>query len=322
MKKLVQFIIHSKTATYIAALLCACSWWLSLDFQSSWLLSSIISLAYLALGLYLMRVDTRSYFTISGKSTLAGTLFLMGCSLAPQMGTNLTAMEHLALLALAGLLLLQTYRRHDAMGTYFMAFSLIGTASLITPTILFGAPILLICCSLLKSLHLRTGLASLFGILLPYWVTTCVLFLTDTPLPIDEFIHSFLTPPVASTSPQGDALFINGNALSHEILQTLWLLLLTIPSIITTFFSRNILKARTQLNLYFLTIVQLLLAIIIIIFPTLFMTMLPLLLLICSILGGTFFIRNYRGARIYLIVLMIVWLFIIALSAWNNCTIY
>ena len=322
MRKLIQFIIHSKTTTYIAALLCACSWWFSIDFHSSWLLPSIISLAYLALGLYLMHTDTCSYFTISGKSTLAGTLFMMGCALAPQMATDLTVMKHFILLAMAGLLLLQTYRRNDAMGTYFMAFSLIGTASLITPTILFGAPILMICCSLLKSLHLRTVLASLLGLLLPYWVTTCVLFLTDTPLPIDEFIHSFLTPAAASTSPQGDALFIKGNALSHEILQTLWLLLLTIPSIITTFFSRNILKARTQLNLYFLTIVQLLLAIIIIIFPTLFMTMLPLLLLICSILGGTFFIRNYRGARIYLIILMIVWLFIIALSAWNNCTIY
>ena len=269
-----------------------------------------------------MHTDTCSYFTISGKSTLAGTLFMMGCALAPQMATDLTVMKHFILLAMAGLLLLQTYRRNDAMGTYFMAFSLIGAASLITPTILFGAPILMICCSLLKSLHPRTVLASLLGLLFPYWVTTCVLFLTDTPLPIDEYIHSFLTPAAASTSPQGDALFIKGNALSHEILQTLWLLLLTIPSIITTFFSRNILKARTQLNLYFLTIVQLLLAIIIIIFPTLFMTMLPLLLLISSILGGTFFIRNYRGARIYLIILIIVWLFIIALSAWNNCTIY
>ena len=321
MKRVLGLIMHSKAATIVAALLCISMWWLSLDSQPSLLPSGIAAIAYSALGIYLMRINKRTAFNIPCNSPLAGTLFLMGCVLVPQMATSLMPMTQLILLASACSLLLHTYRVNDAMGSYFIAFVLVGAASLISPTLLFVAPLLLVCCPLLKSLHIRTILASLLGLLLPYWVIVCVLFLTDTPIPVDTFVEGLLSP--TSSAPHKDLLLVNGYKLSFAAIQMLWLLLLTIPSIIATFFSRSILKARTQSSLYFLTTTMLLALVFIAIFPALYTTMIPLLLLANAISGSAFFVdRNNMGSRIYFLIMMIVWLLMIALSVWNIFTTY
>ena len=207
------------------------------------------------------------------------------------------------------------------MGTYFIAFALVGVASLITPTILFVAPLLLVCCPLLKSLHIRTVLASLLGLLLPYWVIVCTLFLTDIPIPIDTFADTLLSP--TSPTPHKELFLAHGYKLSFAVIQMLWLLLLTIPSIIATFFSRSILKARTQSSLYFLTTIMLLTLVFVAIFPALYTTLIPLLILANAISGASFFTgRNNMGARVYLLIMLIVWLLMIALSVWNISTTY
>ena len=321
MKKIVGFIIHSKAATIVAALLCISMWWLSLESQSSLLTSSIATLFYPVLGFYLMRINKRIAFNIPGNSPLAGTLFLMSCALLPQMATDLTPIVHLILFVSACSLLLHTYRRNDAMGTYFIAFALAGVASLITPTILFVAPLLLICCSFLKSLHIRTALASLLGLLLPYWIGVCTLFLTDTPIPVDTFADTLLSP--TSSTPYKELFLANGYKLPFVVIQMLWLLLLTAPSIIATFFSRSILKARTQSSLYFLTTIMLLTLVFVAIFPALYTTLMPLLILANAISGVTFFSgRTNMGSRVYLFIMLIVWILMIALSVWNISTTY
>ena len=321
MKKIFGFILHSKAATIVAALLCISMWWFSPESRSSLLIPSIATLFYSALGFYLMRINKRIAFNIPGNSPLAGTLLLMSCALVPQMATSLMPIVHLILLASACSLLLYSYRRNDAMGTYFIAFALVGVASLITPTILFVAPLLLICCPLLKSLHIRTILASILGLLLPYWVIVCALFLTDIPIPIDTFADTLLSP--TSPTPHKELFLAHGYKLSFAVIQMLWLLLLTIPSIIATFFSRSILKARTQSSLYFLTTIMLLTLVFVAIFPALYTTLIPLLILANAISGASFFTgRNNMGARVYLLIMLIVWLLMIALSVWNISTTY
>ncbi len=328
MKKIANFIIHNKVATYVAALLCICIWTSTFivggtNFSTplSSTLQAILSIiTYVTVGIYLIRTNDRSAFNIPHKASLIGTLFLMSCALVPQVA-DFRPLVQLILLSFACHLLLGTYRSHNSMGVYFIAFTLVSMTSLSTPTILLVSPILLSCCALLQSLHIRTVMAAIFGLLLPYWVTVCMLFLADVPIPIDTFLDSLISP--TPTLQQTKIVDIYGYAFHLGSLQTLWLLLLVIPSIIVTFFSHSVPKARTQSNLYFLCIMMLTLLAFIAIFPSLYVTTLPLLLLSSSISSGIFFISTTsRGTRAYLIILLVVWIFIVALSAWNIYTIH
>ena len=324
MNKIAHFIVHSKVATLVAALLCTGLWVTTFitggngdSTSASPILQALIAyVIYATLGAFLMRVNERTTFNIPGKTTLTGTLFFIGSALIPQIGTNTTSIIHLALLSLASYVLLSSYRQHDAMGHYLLAFSLVGIASLVTPAMLFIAPLLLICCILLQSLHLRTILAAIFGLLLPYWVALCALFVTDTPLPTAAFVNALTNPAVQSAH---TSFSVYDYTLSSKLLQLSWLLLLIIPGIMATFFSHSALKARTQSSLYFLTTATLLMTAIIIVVPGLYTAFMPLLFLATSISAAAFFITDsHQGAKIYLITLMVVWILIAALSVWNN----
>ena len=324
MNKIAHFIVHSKVATLVAALLCTGLWVTTFITAGNGaptsalsILQSIVACAiYITSGAFLIRINERTTFNIPGKTALTGTLFLMCSALIPQIATNATSIIHLALLSLASYVLLCSYRQREAMGQYFLAFALVGIASLVTPAMLFIAPPLLICCLLLQSLHLRTILAAIFGLLLPYWVALCALYLTDTPLPTAAFVNA-LTNLAAQSAHTSFSVY--GYALSSKLLQLSWVLLLIIPSIIVTFFSRSALKARTQSSLYFLTTEMLLMTAIIIIVPGLYTAFMPLLYLAISISAAAFFISSsHQGAKVYLIILTVVWLLLAALSVWNN----
>lgn len=328
MNKIVHFIVHNKVATLVAALLCACLWFINLSTGDVVTIPSCVPIAslsptlqliiaivsYLMLGLLLIRTNERIAFNIPKKATLAGTLFFMSSALVPYLAANITSTVHLVLLSTASYMLLCSYRQHEAMGYYFLSFALVGAASLVSPSMLFVAPLLLICCSLLQSLHIRTILASIFGLLLPYWIVVCGLFLTDTPLPTEAFVNALIPPATAQPD-----IAIYGYTLSAKIPQLAWLILLIVPSIIVTFFSRSALKARTQSSLYFLTTAILLMLACIIIVPGFYPAISPLLFLALSISASCHFISNHHhAAKVYLIVLMIAWLFIATLSIWSS----
>ena len=293
---------------------------MSSNASSSFLQFCITGAIYLTSGFFLMRTNERIVYSTDDKTSLTGTLFLMSCALVPSLATNLTVMSHFILLSSVLFLLLRTYRQPGSMGIYFIAFFLVGIISLTHPAILFVAPLLLICCLMLQSLHIRTILASIWGLLLPYWGATCVLFLTEQSFPTDAFVEHLLAP--TTILQQKATTFINGYTLPSEVPQLIWLLLLIMPGISATFFSRSTFKARTQASLYFLTIIVLLMLVFIAIFPVFYIIMLPLLYLASSISSAVFFINgNLRWSRIYLITITIAWLFMAILPAWNNCTI-
>lgn len=321
MKKIVDFIVYNKAATYVAALFCIALWGVSLNTTSSLLIPYVTCTVYLVAGFFLMRTNERIVYSTADKTSLTGTLFLMSCALAPSLATSITVMSHFILLSSALSLLLRTYRQPDSMGIYFTAFVLVGIISLTYPTILFVTPLLLICCLLLQSLHIRTILASIFGLLLPYWGAICVLFITEKSFPIDAYVEHLLSPTIVLQ--QEPITFINGYTFPAEAPQILWFFLLIMPGISATFFSRITLKARTQASLYFLTTAVLLMLALIAIFPAFYTTMLPLLYLAASISSTVFFINgSHRWSRTYLIVITAAWLLMTIISIWNNCPTY
>ena len=86
---------------------------------------------------------------------------------------------HFILFTIACYILLRTYRSRSAMGSYFLAFALVGSQCLMAPSLLLTLPWLVLCGVFMESLHVRTFLAALWGLLCPFWIVCGVLFLTD-----------------------------------------------------------------------------------------------------------------------------------------------
>lgn len=92
-------------------------------------------------------------------------------------------------LVLAYAALFQSYQDHRAMGWIFYTFAALGTASLFDVRVLYYVPVFWAATLLfLISLNLRTFLASIIGIVTPYWfVMTYFLYHEDIETPIRHF---------------------------------------------------------------------------------------------------------------------------------------
>lgn len=115
----------------------------------------------------------------------------------------------------AYLILFQSYQNKEASGTVFYGFLMLGLASLANPHILYFLPLLwLLMATNLLTLSWRTWLASLLGLLTPYWFVCCWLaYQTD------------FSPLISHFSPLVDFQFpIRYNSLSLGIWQTIALL--------------------------------------------------------------------------------------------------
>lgn len=313
MNKIAHFIIHSKAAAYIAALLYIVVWCSrSVQVGGIGFSDCLGLLLSLVMGYLSVRV-AREFSLNDIKNVLPATLFFMGCAIAPQMGPVHGDGIHLALFAVVCYILLRTYRSHNAMGSYFCAFALIGIQCLMEPSLLLTLPWLVLCGVFMESLHVRTFFAALWGLLFPYWIMGGMLFLTDRVETIAPYFDQIL--PLA-----------NGElALPVALqlwMQQLWVLLLILPGSVMILFNRSMkLQASAGLRLLMLSLVVLLVAIWI--FPVSYSALYPCVLLCSSLVGTAFFTMHAnRVKNIYLVVLLILWILSLALYVWSNCIMY
>ena len=312
MNKLAHFIVYSKAATYIAALLCIAMWVLHFVEQGG------VGHSYFALLMWVLA----TYFSVKfgrdlsfneARSTLPVTLFFMGCALAPQMGMGYSGVLHFLLFSTACYVLLRTYRDRSAMGSYFLAFALIGVQCLMAPPLLLTLPCVVLCGAFMESLHGRTFLASLWGLLFPYWVTCGVLFLTDRTALIVPYLGQILPVPLAMSS-----------VLDSPQLwaQPLWVLLLVLPSSVVLLLNRTMrIQASAGYRLLMLALVVLLVTVVI--SPAYYAMLSPCILLHVSLIGATMFVGGENRARnIYLVILFVMWLASLGLYVWNNFLSY
>lgn len=298
MNKLARFIIHSKAAAYIAALLCIAAWIVHVMEQGGGVdvADCLGLLLCIIVGWLSVKVGRELSFG-DAKSGLPATLFFMGCALAPQIIPAGEDAVHL-LLPAACYILLRTYRDRGAMGRYFLAFALVGVECMLAPTLLLALPWLVLCGAFMESLHGRTFFAALWGLLLPYWVAGSVLFLVDrTDLIacwLGEILPSLSAAPVLD-SPQLWAVL-------------LWTLLLAVPGSVTIVLDRTMRQqASAGFRMLIASLVLLLTAVVL--YPRFFPMLMSSVLLFASLIGSTFFVRNgTSGKNIYLVVLLFVWL--------------
>ena len=306
MRKLAHFIIYSKAATYIAALLCVGIWVLHL-IEEGWDAHNYFTLQIWLFAGYLSMKIRRELSYNEARSSLPITLFFMGCSMAPQMGLGWSGVLHFVLFSTACYALLRTYRNRNAMGCYFLAASLIGVQCLMEPPLLLTLPWIMLCGAFMESLHGRTLLASLWGLLLPYWMTLGVLFLTDRLALIAPYIEQIL-PATSLMQLSSSQLWI----------QLLWVLLLALPGSVLVLLNRTMrIQANAGYRLFMLALVVLLVTIVT--FPMCYSLLAPCILLYASLIGATMFVDNENRVRnIYLVTLSAFWLVFLGMYVWNN----
>ena len=315
MKKIAQFIVHSKAAPIIAALLCLCVWGYTDNGQS-------VALAYTQLftfvlaGFTFIRINAKFDFN-SKHSAFPITLLLMCSALNPQM--TWPGILMMVLLTSAISIVLHTYRKRHAMGSYFVAFALMSMGSLYVPQLLYLMPVLLVCCRLMQSLHLRSTLAALLGALFPYWTAFCVLFLTDNMQRIQTFTEALTAnvTPVAThlLLPLGDG---NTMALPTMSIQLCWSLLLIVPAAASLLYTVNV-KVQTRATLFVQCTMLATFIIAAFILPSLYAPLQPVITLLTAIIGSTLFVSSRsRGQNIWLVALLLLWLLTASLYVWNS----
>lgn len=313
MNKVVRFIIHSKAAAYIAALLYIAVWCcrsvLAGDFSLSGCLGLLLSLA----AGYLSVKVAREFSLSDVKNVLPATLFYMGCAVAPQLSLEGGNGVHFILFSIACYMLLLTYRNRSAMGGYFLAFVLIGIECLMAPPLLLALPWLVLCGAFMDSLHARTFLAALWGLLCPFWVVCGALFLTDRVGAISPYFGQILPSELSVSMVLGDTLLWT---------PLLWVLLFALPGSVAILLDRTMkLQANAGFRFAIVSLVVLLIAVCLSL--EIYMALSPSVLISASLIGAGLFVTSEGRARnIYLFTLFILWLVALGLQVWSSFTLY
>lgn len=303
MNKIAHFIVHSKAAAYVVALLCIVAWVLDVLGQGGSVepASCFSLLLCLVIGYLSVKVGRELSFG-DVKSGLPATLFFMGCAMTPQMASAGSDGVHLLLLPTACYMLLRTYRDRSAMGCYFLAFALVGVECMLVPTLLLVLPWLVLCGVFMESLHERTLFAALWGMLFPFWVVGSILFLIDRTGLILGWCGEIL-PSVPSVSILDSPRLWGG---------LLWALLLAGPSSVTIVLDSTM-RQQTSAGFRLLIAVFVMLLVATCLFPQFYLVLSSCVLLCASLIGSLFFARNAtRAKNIYLVVLLLAWLLAIA----------
>ena len=298
MNKLAHFIVQGKAATYIAALLCIVVGIVQMVRDGAgYLQGSLVLLVYLLAGLLLVKT-CRELSLNGGKSTFAATLYYLGCTIVPRLSVDNSEGLAFLLLPTALYLLLKTYRHRFAMGGYFLAFVLVGVACMLVPQLLWAMPLLVLCGAFMESLHGRTLLAALWGLLCPYWVMAGVLFLTDRIGEVSLYFQSLVSPTVAARE-------LWSQPLVHG--QWVWMLLLVVPAGVKIWFDHT-LRAQANASFRFITIAFVVMLIAAMAIPSVCLALSPCLLLLASLIGSVQFMdTTRRGWNIYLFILLLLW---------------
>lgn len=298
MNKIAHFIVHSKAASYIAAILCVVVWVIHAVGRGETInVFGWLGLLLVVVAGYLLVKVGREFSFNDVKNAFPATLFFMSCALAP-IAPEKAGVAHMILFPLACYIMLRTYRDRSAMGNYFFAFLLIGIECLLSPPLLLTLPWLVLCGIFMESLHGRTFFAALWGLLLPYWVAFSVLFLTDRVSVVPSYIGQ-IVPSRSAILPLYD--------IPHLGIQFAWTLLLVLPACMKVLFDRT-LKLQASAGFRLLIASMIVLFVSIGLYSESYSILFPCIQLCASLVGSAFFVCDgNRVKNIYLVVLLILW---------------
>ena len=245
MAKYLQRQIAENWATpYVALLLTMLMWLLAGGLVHGWWLQLVI-LAAIA---FVLGEISNGNVLIRLRNRMTQSVFMLLATMVnPLFGELLPLVATLCFVT--GLLLLfRTYQTAGAVGTYYFSFLLFGVAVLLAPVLLFFVPLLwLLSASHLQSLNSQEGVASLLGLLTPFWMM----------VPMAIYVH-FLNPQLSLLSPLDSFVHFFSNLVQHTSYVTTYYLLplffivtLTAVSIVYFWNHRTNDRIQTRLLLTF-----------------------------------------------------------------------
>ena len=271
-----------------------------------------IQLACFAVATYLMILlnNFNALIRIYSRAITSAFIILscVACLLFPSMEGGIVTVGLVASL----LTLFATYQDREATGWVYYTFLLLGLASLAKVHLLVLIPIYWIIMLFLSSLSLRTFIASLLGLLTPYWFwITAVLFLYKghftpfishfMPLTEVEFFHSYDSIP-----------------LSHYLTYA-FLVILTITGIIHFLRTSYNDKIRTRQLYYSIMFFNIVILVLLPIFPQHYDLLLrPAIILTSPLIGHFIALTNTKITNIAFYIILITALLLTGFNLWTS----
>lgn len=281
-------------------------WCISGVIQHQWW----IQLVCLALAVYLMILFNNFYALIRIYSRAITSAFIVlsgiACFLFPSIEGGIATVGIIASL----LTLFATYQDREAAGWIYYTFLILGLASLAKVHLLVFIPVYWIMMIFISSLSLRTFIASLLGLLTPYWfaITAVLLFYKGDFTP---FTNHFL--------PFGEVGFLNSYStipLSHYLTYA-FLIILTIIGIVHFLRTSYNDKIRTRQFYYSIMFFNIVVLVLMPLFPQHSDLLFRLAIILTSPLIGHFIaLTNTKITNIAFILILITALLLTGFNLW------
>ena len=283
-------------------------WFISGAIQHQWW----IQLACYILATYLMILFNNLYALIRvySRSTTSAFIILscVACFLFPSMEGGIVTVGFIASL----LTLFNTYQNREATGWIYYTFLILGLASVAKVHLLGLIPIYWIMMIFLSSLSLRTFIASLLGLLTPYWIgITAVLF----------HYKGDLTPFTSHFLPLQEITFFtvyDSIPLAHYLTYA-FLVILTITGIIHFLRTSYNDKIRTRQFYYSIMFFNIMILVMLPLFPQHYDLLLrPAIILTSPLIGHFIALTHTKVTNIAFYIMLITALLLTGFNLWTS----
>lgn len=263
--------------------------------DSSW--NTYLSMGLAAFGVYLVAELTNTFVLLRISSRMLSSMaaLFLGAILCLHTFSPGYVIMLFCVLSFFGLF--YTYQQPIPILT-FLSYLLISLGSLLFPQLLLIVPVYWMLQIYLRSLSIRCWVASILGVLVPYWIFFGVALCYEGGL--DLFVKTCMQildikMPQYASIPQSD-IFIYG-----------FLVVFFLFGMVNFYMNSFLDKTRTRIIFKSIIIHGLLVALAIALQPHSFHTLLPLLVVDSAIVGGHFVALTYnRFSHIYCIVMLLI----------------
>lgn len=271
-----------------------------------------IQLACYALAVYLMILlnNFNALIRIYSRATTSAFIVLSGvaCFIFPSLEGSIVTLGFMASL----LPLFATYQNRETTGWIYYTFLILGLVSLVKVHLLALIPLYWILMVILSSISLRTFIASVLGLLTPYWFwIAAVIFL----------YKGNLTPISSHFRPLMEVDFFNTYdkiPISHYLTYAL-LVILTITGIIHFLRTSYNDKIRTRQLYYSIMFFNMVVLVLLPLFPQHYDLLLrPAIILTSPLIGHFIALTNTKVTNIAFYLILITALLLTSFNLWNS----
>lgn len=255
-----------------------------------------ISIGVAALGVYLLAELNNSHVLLRISSRLLSSIFALLLGITLCLHTVHPGQITMVSTLLSFFVLFYSYQTTQPLYP-FITFMFLSMGSLVFPKLLYMIPIYWVCLIHLRSLSLRSFIASILGALVPYWVVLGILVNIE-----GGYVHflDMCNQVIIFERPDYTSLHIT------DISIFAFTIVLLMSGIIN--FYRTNFNDKTRVRIIYNAIIMHSVAVILFMSlqPQYFHTLFPILLIDASILGGHFLALTYnRFTHIYCIIMSI-----------------